>query len=207
MDPLMRRTRGHLYTRGARAGFDLDAAQEACRAMEGRHDFTHLSSAPCDSRERDPVRTALECCCEGEQRHSEPWARKAWFHAGQQGARPFHLAQDAFVGPSHPLHAAFARAAWRGRAGFLTPVGAGLVLWCGADISWMGYGPGVRFRIRSTGFLYKQVRHMVGASVAVAQGRCSVEDLRERLAAGASVPRGQLKCLWTVAEPRGLSLR
>lgn len=43
-------------------------------------------------------------------------------------------------------------------------------------------GPLVRLRFEGDGFLYKMVRMLVAAMVRVAQGRASLEDLRDRLA-------------------------
>jgi len=60
LDPRVRHHRAHVY----RGGFDLPRAEAACRVLRGRHDFTQLSSAPADGRERDPVRALLECRCE-----------------------------------------------------------------------------------------------------------------------------------------------
>lgn len=116
--------------------FDVDRAREACRALEGAHDFTQLSTRAADGAERDPRRMVLSCTVQ------------------------------ALAG-----------------------------------------GHGCRIRVQGAGFLYRQVRHMVGAVAAVARGRCSLAALQERLAVGGRVPRGELPPLWAVAPPQGLTLR
>lgn len=67
---------------------------------------------------------------------------------------------------------------------------------------------GVRFVVEGRGFLYKQVRHIVGALLAVGEGRLGIEDIREALEGGiaaAELNRHGPK-MYTVAEARGLCL-
>lgn len=61
-------------------------------------------------------------------------------------------------------------------------------------------GPLIRLRFEGDGFLYKMVRMLVAAMVRVAQGKASLEDLRNRLACReGGIPRD-------VAPPDGLYL-
>jgi tRNA U38,U39,U40 pseudouridine synthase TruA len=60
-------------------------------------------------------------------------------------------------------------------------------------------------QLRAQGFLYRQVRHMVGATIAVGQHKLTLEYIQRLLREGmsldmeAGVFRG-----WNAAEPRGL---
>lgn len=67
---------------------------------------------------------------------------------------------------------------------------------------------GIRFEVEGTGFLYKQVRHMVGALMAVGEGRLSDGDIEAALRGGsdAAVLNRQGPKQYTVAEARGLCL-
>lgn len=73
------------------------------------------------------------------------------------------------------------------------------VIDCGPDI-------GVQFWVQGSAFLYKQVRHMVGAALAVGLGRLEAGRVEELLAVGGNRPIGHRARLWTVAEARGLVL-
>lgn len=65
---------------------------------------------------------------------------------------------------------------------------------------------GLQFWVQGSAFLYKQVRHMVGATLAVGMGRLDAGRVEELLAVGGSRPVGHRARLWTVAEARGLVL-
>lgn len=67
---------------------------------------------------------------------------------------------------------------------------------------------GLRFKVHGSGFLYKMVRHMVGALLAVGVGRMSVADIAHKLELGSSVPacnKGQCRG-YEVAPAKGLML-
>jgi len=62
-------------------------------------------------------------------------------------------------------------------------------------------GVSLTFRITGAGFLYKQIRGMVGAMVHVAQGRRTIEEFTAVVAGGRLAPR-----LGNIAPPEGLLL-
>jgi tRNA pseudouridine38-40 synthase len=64
-----------------------------------------------------------------------------------------------------------------------------------------GEGEAWTFRITGTGFLYKQIRGMVGAMVAVAQGRRSMADFTDAIARGRAAAK-----LGNIAPAHGLVL-
>ncbi len=52
-----------------------------------------------------------------------------------------------------------------------------------------GNGERLAFRVRGAGFLYKQIRGLVGAMIYVAQGRKTADDFRSTIAAGRAAER------------------
>jgi tRNA pseudouridine38-40 synthase len=63
------------------------------------------------------------------------------------------------------------------------------------------HGRDLVFRITGAGFLYQQVRGLVGAMLHIARGAATVEDFRARIGAGWDVPR-----IGNMAPPEGLVL-
>jgi tRNA pseudouridine38-40 synthase len=63
-------------------------------------------------------------------------------------------------------------------------------------------------QVQGSGFLYKQVRHMVGALLALGEGALELQDIRARLEVGArEVPgRGGQWRGYNVAPAKGLVL-
>lgn len=61
-------------------------------------------------------------------------------------------------------------------------------------------------RVAGNGFLYRQVRHMVGCVIAVARGRIPLSAVQAKLQTGASDPPGASYRGWTVAPAHGLCL-
>ena len=61
-------------------------------------------------------------------------------------------------------------------------------------------------RVAGSGFLYRQVRHMVGCLIAVAAGGIPHSAVPARLGAGAAAPPGASYRGWTVAPAHGLCL-
>jgi tRNA U38,U39,U40 pseudouridine synthase TruA len=59
--------------------------------------------------------------------------------------------------------------------------------------------------VHGSSFLYKQVRHMVGALLAVGGGRLARSDLEEELAAGGELAP-QARRRWMLADACGLCL-
>ncbi|KAL4430815.1 hypothetical protein ABPG75_006071 [Micractinium tetrahymenae] len=69
---------------------------------------------------------------------------------------------------------------------------------------------GARLEVEGTGFLYKQVRHMTGALLAVGSGQLGPDAIAAALAAGGQARTGAQRHAWrgwTVAEARGLCLQ
>lgn len=69
---------------------------------------------------------------------------------------------------------------------------------------------GARLEVEGTGFLYKQVRHMTGALLAVGAGALRPDDVAAALAAGeqaAAGPQRHAHRRWMVAEAKGLCLK
>ncbi|PRW58196.1 tRNA pseudouridine synthase A [Chlorella sorokiniana] len=67
---------------------------------------------------------------------------------------------------------------------------------------------GVRLEVEGSGFLYKQVRHMTGALLAVGTGQLPAEAIAAALAAGGEACSGAERHAfrgWMVAEAKGLS--
>jgi len=67
---------------------------------------------------------------------------------------------------------------------------------------------GIRFVVQGRGFLYKQVRHMVGALLAVGEGRLSAKDVENALKGGSEMAERNRHGpkYYTVADARGLTL-
>ena len=70
--------------------------------------------------------------------------------------------------------------------------------------------PPGRLQVEGSGFLYKQVRHMTGALLAVGQGQITPDAIVAALDAGAAAghdgPARHAARAWTVAEAKGLCL-
>ncbi|BDA44980.1 tRNA pseudouridine synthase A [Coccomyxa sp. Obi] len=64
----------------------------------------------------------------------------------------------------------------------------------------------LRFEVEGSGFLYKMVRHMVGALIAVGRGKMEEARIVELLALGSKEFPGEKYRGWTVAEAKGLFL-
>ena len=64
----------------------------------------------------------------------------------------------------------------------------------------------LRFDFQGEGFLYRQVRHMSGALLAVGMGKLSPGDIREKLERGSRSPPAAAYRGWTVADAAGLCL-
>ena len=67
-----------------------------------------------------------------------------------------------------------------------------------------------RLEVEGTGFLYKQVRHMTGALLAVGTGQLAPDAISAALAAGERVRTGAERDAyrgWMVAEAKGLCLQ
>jgi tRNA pseudouridine38-40 synthase len=73
----------------------------------------------------------------------------------------------------------------------------------------VGVDGGLRLEVEGSGFLYKQVRHMTGALLAVGEGKLGLDAIAERLAAGNSRPPGAGGAWrgYNVAPAKGLCLR
>lgn len=69
------------------------------------------------------------------------------------------------------------------------------------EITAVPAGSHLRFAIEADGFLYKQIRGMVGAMIAVAQGRRALEEFHRVLAGGRAAAR-----LGNIAPAHGLTL-
>ncbi|KAK9854766.1 hypothetical protein WJX84_009084 [Apatococcus fuscideae] len=66
---------------------------------------------------------------------------------------------------------------------------------------------GLRLAVYASGFLYRQVRHMVGAIIGAGLGTVSKRTILEFLALGSSVPlTGRQKPPWNTAAAKGLCL-
>ncbi|KAK9817350.1 hypothetical protein WJX74_009648 [Apatococcus lobatus] len=66
---------------------------------------------------------------------------------------------------------------------------------------------GLRLAVYASGFLYRQVRHMVGAIIAAGLGTVNTQTILDYLALGASVPlAGRKKPPWSAAAAKGLRL-
>ena len=76
------------------------------------------------------------------------------------------------------------------------------------DVQLLEYHAGdiVRIAVMGKGFLYKQVRNMAGVLIGVGQGALSMEDV-EILVSGDPQKVAQQKCLYKVAEAKGLTLQ
>jgi tRNA pseudouridine38-40 synthase len=84
-----------------------------------------------------------------------------------------------------------ARRDWRGfaRRGEMRDADSGLVRQM-TDVSWDTEGSSLVCRVTGDGFIYRLVRSLVGAMVAVAHGTCSADDLAAALA-GDDSPAGR----------------
>jgi tRNA pseudouridine38-40 synthase len=47
-------------------------------------------------------------------------------------------------------------------------------------------------QVQGSGFLYKQVRHMIGALLALGEGRIALQDIAARLEVGNNQPPGAI---------------
>ncbi|KAI8477440.1 MAG: pseudouridine synthase [Monoraphidium minutum] len=72
----------------------------------------------------------------------------------------------------------------------------------------MEEGGGLRLEVEGSGFLYKQVRHMVGVLLAVGEGKLGLDFIHERLEVGRSQPPGAGGAWrgYNVAPAKGLCL-
>ena len=161
---------------------------EAASHFVGQRDFTHFASINAAHPAADPVRLIERASVtvlgrgEGEQEEEEVDSDGVASYDGGDGGD-------------------------EGKGGSVCGVSGG----CGGSGGGASATPPpcslrLRFDFQGDGFLYRQVRHMSGALLAVGLGRLSPGDVRDKLERGARSPPAAAFRGWKVADAAGLCL-
>lgn len=174
----------------------LGAMAEAAALLVGTHDFSNFANVSADGARKSPIKTILRyelLPLEGGVRWAggaAAWACLGCLGGACPGSVPIGLppAADRHMNRAHAMP---------------VPPCSNSTPACPCLLA-------RRLEVEGTGFLYKQVRHMTGALLAVGSGQLSSGAVAEALAAGARVKSGQERHAyrgWMVAEAKGLCLQ
>lgn len=161
--------------------------------------FTHLARAPPDFHARySPIAKAYEYRVDVGA-VADPLMRRFAAHAPRARAASLAAAAPLFLGAHDFTHFASINATHP------APDPVRTVLSIGVEED--PRAPHlITLRIVATGFLYRMARHVVGALLAVGEGRLSAGEVEARLAAGAAAPPGAAFRGWAAAPAHGLTL-